>query len=45
MSTLLAVVDRADGDLFDVETFVARDLRPAEAVEAGAPETAGPAAS
>ncbi|GAA3976304.1 ferritin [Thermobifida alba] len=45
MSTLLAVVDRASGDLFDVETFVARDLRPAEAVEAGAPETAGPAAS
>jgi ferritin len=29
MSTLLAVTDRSAGDLFDVEEFVARELRPA----------------
>lgn len=46
MSTLLAVVDRSDGNLFDVETFVARDMG---ADDGGgglpAPDTAGPAVS
>jgi bacterioferritin B len=46
MSTLVTVVDRADGNLFDVETFVARDLN-GQGGEGGlpAPETAGPAVS
>ncbi|UOE20266.1 ferritin [Thermobifida halotolerans] len=43
MSTLLAVMDRANGNLFDVETFVARDMQASPKAEAGAPETAGPA--
>ncbi|WP_285756814.1 ferritin [Nocardiopsis ansamitocini] len=42
MSTLLAVVDRANGNLFDLETFVARDMPDSSGGEAGAPETAGP---
>lgn len=44
MSTLLAVVDRSNGNLFDVEAFVARDM-PDEGAEATAPETAGPSVS
>ncbi|WP_046471641.1 ferritin [Allosalinactinospora lopnorensis] len=41
MSTLLAVIDRSNGNLFDVETFVARDM-PDEGDDPTAPETAGP---
>lgn len=44
MSTLLAVIDRANGNLFDVEGFVARDM-PDETGDATAPETAGPSLS
>ncbi len=45
MSTLLNVVDRSNGNLFDVETFVARDM-PSE-TEGGqnTPGTAGPSVS
>ncbi|MFI6576542.1 ferritin [Nocardiopsis sp. NPDC050513] len=45
MSTLLNVVDRADGNLFDVETFVARDMPSEDHGSQDAPETAGPAVS
>ncbi len=45
MSTLLNVVDRADGNLFDVETFVARDMPAEDDGGLGAPGTAGPAVS
>src|SRR5699024_11166265 len=45
MSTLLNVVDRPNGNLFDVETFVARDM-PSEANGGqSAPGTAGPSVS
>lgn len=44
MSTLLAVLDRANGNLFDVEDFVARDM-PDEEGGTGAPATAGPSVS
>ncbi|RNL86472.1 ferritin [Halostreptopolyspora alba] len=44
MSTLLAVVDRSNGNLFDVETFVAREM-PDEPSDPTAPATAGPSVS
>lgn len=44
MSTLLNVIDRSNGNLFDVEAFVARDM-PDEAASAAAPATAGPSVS
>ncbi|MFC7328345.1 ferritin [Marinactinospora rubrisoli] len=43
MSTLLAVVDRSKGNLFDVETFVARDMPDTTGGDPTAPATAGPA--
>lgn len=45
MSTLLNVVDRANGNLFDVETFVARDMPSEDNGSQGAPGTAGPSVS
>ncbi|MBB6172393.1 ferritin [Nocardiopsis mwathae] len=42
MSTLLNVVDRSAGNLFDLETFVARDMPDESEGSAGAPGTAGP---
>ncbi|WP_433697803.1 ferritin [Nocardiopsis sp. CA-288880] len=45
MSTLLNVVDRAQGNLFDVETFVARDMPSEDNGSQGAPGTAGPSVS
>jgi bacterioferritin B len=42
MKTLLSVLDRAEGNMFDVEEFVARQLRTAAvAVGSRAPKTAG----
>jgi bacterioferritin B len=41
MTTLLAVVDRADGNLFDVEDFVARDFGGAAGRDPSAPRVAG----
>ncbi|MCV7191773.1 ferritin [Mycolicibacterium brumae] len=41
MTTLLTVVDRADGNLFHLETFVARELNTAGAADPTAPEAAG----
>ncbi|MFY7066770.1 ferritin [Nocardiopsis changdeensis] len=45
MSTLLNVVDRSNGNLFDVETFVARDMPSEDNGSQSAPATAGPAVS
>ncbi|TDQ48502.1 ferritin [Actinorugispora endophytica] len=45
MSTLLAVMDRANGNMFDVESFVARDMPDTSGGESDAPATAGPATS
>ena len=45
MSTLLNVIDRADGNLFDVENFVARDLVADDNGSQSAPSTAGPSTS
>lgn len=45
MSTLLNVVDRSNGNLFDVETFVARDMPSEDNGSQGAPGTAGPTVS
>ncbi|WP_150245846.1 ferritin [Nocardiopsis quinghaiensis] len=45
MSTLLNVVDRSNGNLFDVETFVARDMPSEDNGSQGAPGTAGPSVS
>lgn len=45
MSTLLNVVDRANGNLFDVEDFVARDMPSEDNGSQGAPGTAGPSVS
>ncbi|GAA1457293.1 ferritin [Nocardiopsis exhalans] len=45
MSTLLNVVDRANGNLFDVEAFVARDMPSEDNGSQGAPGTAGPSVS
>ncbi|WP_310910839.1 ferritin [Lipingzhangella rawalii] len=44
MSTLLNVIERSNGNLFDVEAFVARDM-PDEPQDPTAPGTAGPAVS
>ncbi|GAB3454960.1 ferritin [Streptomonospora sediminis] len=41
MSTLLNVVDRGNGNMFDVETWVNRELS-APADDSAAPDTAGP---
>lgn len=41
MTTLLAVIDRATDDLFDVEEFIARELRAAAPVDMTAPKMAG----
>ncbi|MBF6328634.1 ferritin [Nocardia transvalensis] len=41
MSTLLAVCERADGNLFDVEQFVARELRVPPKPDTSAPKMAG----
>ncbi|MGW0250695.1 ferritin [Nocardia goodfellowii] len=44
INTLLTVLDRGAGDLFDVEEFVARELRtPAPKVDRNAPKMAGAA--
>ncbi|MBF6192111.1 ferritin-like domain-containing protein [Nocardia implantans] len=43
MSTLLAVLDRADGQLFDVEEFVAREMRSRPRADIPAPKMAGAA--
>lgn len=43
MSTLLSVIDRSNGNLFDVEAFVARDMPDEAGGDPSAPETAGPA--
>lgn len=45
MSTLLNVVDRSQGNLFDVETFVARDMPSEDNGSQSAPDTAGPSVS
>ena len=45
MSTLLNVVDRANGNLFHVEDFVARDMPSEDSGSQGAPSTAGPSVS
>ena len=45
MSTLLNVVDRSQGNLFDVETFVARDMPSEDNGGQSAPGTAGPSVS
>ncbi|CAL99483.1 ferritin [Saccharopolyspora erythraea NRRL 2338] len=41
MSTLLNVVDRSNGNLFDVETFLARETVGDEGADSGAPPAAG----
>ncbi|WP_063044079.1 ferritin [Nocardia pseudovaccinii] len=43
MTTLLTVIDRAAGDLFDVEDFIARELRTTARVDISAPRMAGAA--
>ncbi|MBF6465551.1 ferritin [Nocardia beijingensis] len=43
MTTLLSVIDRADGQLFDVEEFVAREMRTRPHTEIPAPKMAGAA--
>ncbi|RDI61655.1 ferritin [Nocardia pseudobrasiliensis] len=43
MKTLLAVCERADGNLFDVEQFVARELRATPRADTSAPRIAGAA--
>ncbi|WP_017622175.1 ferritin [Nocardiopsis chromatogenes] len=44
MSTILAVLDRAaGGSMFEVETWLAREMPDETGGDAGAPETAGPA--
>lgn len=43
MTTLLTIVDRADGNLFNVEDFVAREMNAAAAPDASAPRAAGAA--
>ncbi|WDZ89349.1 ferritin [Nocardiopsis sp. HUAS JQ3] len=45
MSTLLNVVDRANGNLFHVEDFVARDMPSEDSGSQDAPGTAGPSVS
>lgn len=41
MTTLLTVVDRADGNLFHLENFVARELNVTQQADAGTPPVAG----
>lgn len=41
MHTLLTIVDRAGDDLFNVETFVAREMSGAATIDATAPKVAG----
>ncbi|MFI9507684.1 ferritin [Nocardia sp. NPDC052566] len=41
MKTLLTVIDRAEGDLFDVEAFIARELRTPPRTDNAAPKMAG----
>ena len=41
MTTLLAIVDRADGNLFNVEDFVAREMKAAAGADPSAPPAAG----
>ncbi|MFQ6325572.1 ferritin [Nocardia sp. CWNU-33] len=43
MTTLLTVVDRAAGDLFDVEDFISRELRTTPRADVAAPKMAGAA--
>jgi hypothetical protein len=44
MTTLLSVVDKAAGNMFDLEAFVARELNGAAAADPTAPKAAGGAA-
>ncbi|WP_433729483.1 ferritin [Nocardia sp. CA-129566] len=41
MTTLLTVIDRAAGDLFDVEDFISRELRTTPRADMTAPKMAG----
>ncbi|MEV4124836.1 ferritin [Nocardia sp. NPDC049707] len=41
MTTLLTVIDRAAGDLFDVEEFISRELRTTPRANISAPKIAG----
>ncbi|MEV2222898.1 ferritin [Nocardia vinacea] len=41
MTTLLTVIDRAAGDLFDVEDFISRELRTTPRADISAPRMAG----
>jgi ferritin len=41
MTTLLAIVDRADGNLFSVEDFVAREMKSSAGADPSAPLAAG----
>ncbi|WP_227997880.1 ferritin [Nocardia australiensis] len=43
MTTLLTVIDRAAGDLFDVEDFISRELRTTPRADLTAPKMAGAA--
>ncbi|MEU7630074.1 ferritin-like domain-containing protein [Nocardia sp. NPDC049220] len=43
MTTLLSVLDRAAGELFDVEEFIARELRAQRRADTRAPKMAGTA--
>ncbi|WP_433197266.1 ferritin [Nocardia sp. CA-107356] len=43
MTTLLTVIDRAAGDLFDVEDFISREMRSTSAADITAPKMAGAA--
>ncbi|WP_433600454.1 hypothetical protein ACQPXH_00885 [Nocardia sp. CA-135953] len=43
MTTLLTVIDRAAGDLFDVEDFISRELRTTPRADISAPRMAGAA--
>ncbi|WP_280243757.1 ferritin [Nocardia abscessus] len=43
MTTLLSVIDRAEGQLFDIEEFVARELRGRPRTDIPAPKMAGAA--
>ncbi|SLI06813.1 Bacterioferritin BfrB [Mycobacteroides abscessus subsp. abscessus] len=41
MTTLLSVLERRGGNLFDVEEFVARELKPGKGADPTAPKMAG----
>ena len=45
MTTLLRVADRAGGNMFDLENFVAREVAVPQTPEAGAPRAAGAASA